>query len=897
MATVPASISRHDAPAPARAPRLRTPEGPPGCVWRPRLTERLRSSALRLVLVSAPAGFGKSVAIGDWLRRARVPHAWLSLDAGDNDPQRFFTHLAEAVRSLDGPAAERAAAIISRLASGGAPAADELGDALRDLDGDRVLVIDDLHLLEAGAVISPLQALLEAMLESLRVVLITRVDPPLALGRLRAAGAVCELREHDLRFTRAETAALLDALLPGTALEDEVVATLEQRTEGWVAGLRMAALAMERAAEPRAVVEGFTGSHRFVVEYLLEEAMAGQPPEIQRFLMETAVLDRFTAAACVAVTGRNGAGPLLEQVERANLFLIPLGDDRVWYRYHHLFAELLQFRLRRLQPERADELNAAASRWFEAQGDVHQAMEHAARHSDPKLMAELLDRHALLLLRRSELATLARFTRAIADPYAHPYPIFLIALGWLRILTERSPELEPIVQAAAAAIERPPAWYSDADRERTRLELEVLRAFAARFAGRLREASEIGAAAIERLGSGTGALRGRLLYNQARIAGMFGETDSALELLERSLQDNLADGNFYLVLTGLAHRGALLAQTLGCARAAEALSLGLAFAAERGLHTLPAAASLHYHLGYVHLIADDRDAAEAFLRRAVELGSASGFPEGRANGLVGLARLAAARGRSEEARSPLEEATVLAHDRNTLLHDTTIELEHVRLALLRGEPQDLVLPPSTWEPAPGTAEWTTLDETDALLRLGLALRSGDPERAAALAERLSIESRARGRGVALCVARLAAAMLADGDSRWPLLDEALAFAAARGYVRPLVEIGEPLRALLTAAATRPLSPAARAHALLLLDRFPEDTRPETPALSTPLTDREQEALGLLLRGLSNKAIARAMYVSAETVKTHLKHIYAKLGVEDRREAVARARNLGIAPEA
>jgi LuxR family transcriptional regulator, maltose regulon positive regulatory protein len=894
-------MSTSATPADIVSTKLHAPQVPAGLVARPRLAERLGGDGARVVLVSAPAGFGKTVATLDWLRRAGVPHAWLSLDRLDNEPRRFFAHLAAAVETMGTPEARRAAARLRALGTAPAEAGPsaELLDALAALGFGTALVLDDLHQIEAPPVLAWLQALIDAPVAGPRWVLLTRLDPPLALGRLRVAGGLLELREADLRFLRTETADFFAHLLPA-ALESDLVDLLAERTEGWVAGLRMAALALQRADDPRAVVEAFHGTHRFVVDYLVEEALARQGAEVQRFLMETSVLPRFTAGTCAAVTGNAGAAELLQAVEAANLFLVPLGEERQWFRYHHLFAELLEFRLRRLHPERPDTLHERASRWFAAEGDIHQALEHAARMRSPELLVELLDAHGFALLARSELGSLGRWANCVADPLARRFPNFLIALGWLRTLTERAPDLEPLLRAAAAAIERPPAHYDAEACERSRAELEVLRAFALRFAGRLEESFEVGERALEMRAARDAFPRGRLLYNQARIHTVWGRMRSAAELLERSLADNLAARNFYLVLTGLGQQGAVLAQTEGVTRARESLEAALAFARERGLAGLPAFAAPLYHLGHAHYLADDLDAAEDCLQRAVAAGAARGYPEGNANGLVGLARVAAARGQFDAAHARLAEAAVLAHDRNVLLLDTTIELERARLALLRGEH---VGPRLEARPAMPDAPWTTIDETAATLCLWSALAAGDAERTAALATRLRAESEPRGRGVALCVARLAGAALdgaaLKGDDRWAALDEALSLAAARGYVRPLLDGGEPVRALLQAGLARRLGPAARAHARLLLDRL------ETPAsvasadtardpLIEPLTEREQEVLDHLLRGLSNKAIARALYVSAETVKTHLKHVYAKLGAGDRREAAARARQLGLA---
>jgi LuxR family transcriptional regulator, maltose regulon positive regulatory protein len=894
------------------ATKLRAPGLPAGLVARARLLERLKGAAGRSVLISAPAGFGKTVLLTEWLRSDRPPHAWVSIDALDNDPKRLVNHLAAAVGALGTDAAERAAALLRGVGNGESVALDgELQQAFDDLDPRTVLVLDDLHELEAGPSLAVVQALMERRPAVPRLVMLTRVDPQLPLGRMRVGGELLELREQDLRFTGGEAAELFERLLPG-GLDAELVERLGRRTEGWVAGLRMAAIALEHAEDRRVAVDAFTGSHRFVVDYLVEEAVGRQGAAVQQFLMETSVLGRFTEDTCVAVTGNAAARELLYEVEQANLFLVPLGPDRRWYRYHHLFAELLQFRLRRLHPELLDTLHERASAWFEADGDIAQALEHASRMSTPDRLSVLLDVHALGILSRSELASLKRWVGAVPDPLAAPYPTFLLAAGWLRLLTERVPDLDPLLAAAYAALDRGPAGYDEAAVRTSRFELDVLRAFHARFTGRYHDALAIGGWLLASLPADGTVLRGRVLYNQARTHMMLCEMAPAAELLQRGTEDNLRAGTYYLVLTGLGQMGAILLELDGVARARQALDAAVRMAEERQLARLPAFATVLYQLGYVHLVADDLDAAESCFQRAIALATRGGMPEGRANGLVGLCRIHVARGSFVEAESLLAEAELLDRTDNVVLVDGDMRLERARFEVNAGghgrdARASLSAAGSRRGHPEAAAEWSVIEETRHLLCLLNALRSTAPDAptvAARFAARIVHESASNGRHVAAAVARVAEALLMEGDERWAHLDDALREAAARGYVRPLLDIGEPLRLLLMAAQARPLSPAARAHARLLLSRLDGGSAGVVAAGPAPvaaaygadlLTDREREVLVHICRGLSNKAIARAMFVSAETVKTHLKHIYDKLDVSDRRSAARRAAELGLAP--
>ncbi|HSJ15784.1 MAG TPA: LuxR C-terminal-related transcriptional regulator [Longimicrobiales bacterium] len=875
--------------------RLIPPSLPLDLVSRPRLFARLDQSSARLLLISAPAGFGKTSLVVDWLAQRPSPVAWLSIDRHDNDPARFFKHLAAAVATLQLPATSGAAAVIETLAQRSGPV-PELHEALAALGDDGVIVLDDVHELDAPGVLRGLQLLLEPRPSGPRMVLLTRVDPPFSLGRLRVSGNLVEIRERDLRFTRGECAALLASVVPG-GLDPALVAVLEERTEGWAAGLRMAAIALHDTTDPVAAVASFAGTHRIVVDYLLEEAVERQNAAVQRFLLETSILERFTAETCAAVTQDAAAAAHLAEVEAANLFLVPLGADRRWYRYHHLFRELLEFRLRRLSPERPEELHARASAWFEGAGEVHSAIEHACRMEDRSRLLQLLDTHAMDIIARSELATLERWVAHLPAPLERPYPMLIVAIGWLRVLVERAPDLQALLAAAESALAASALGYDRARHWRARVQLDVLRGFAARFAGRFEEALEINRAVLAELPEEEAFSRGLVIYNQARLHMLRGEMLPAAQLLAQSFEYNLRSGNTYLVLTGLGQAAAVSAQREGVHRAHEQLDAAQVFAGQRHLTGLPAFSAVLYHLAAVAFLADRLDEAQIAGERAVELARSGNFPEGHANGLLTLARVAGARRRFDEARELLTELAALAQNRNIILADTTVALEQERLALRREAHRAGPLVERRAATAPDEG-WTTALETELLLYLEQALRSGDHERAAGLGARLRTECEVRERGVALGVALVAEALLAESSSRWELLDRALGFAAVRGYVRPLLELGEPLRPVLQAALTRPLSAAARAHARLLLERLePHESAAAQPSgmLLEPLTAREEQVLQHLCSDLSNKAIARQMYVSAETVKTHLKHVYWKLGATNRREALARARELGLAP--
>jgi LuxR family maltose regulon positive regulatory protein len=359
------------------ATKLHLPRPRGGFLARQRLLDQLAQGAAReLTLVCAPAGFGKTSLLGDWARRSEAPVAWLSLDDGDNDPARFWRYLAAALDQVCQGVGEQVAGLLR----GPPPASLEavvtvVANQLAAL-GDRVaLVLDDYHLIQAPAVHDSLVLLLERLPEQLRLLLASRADPPLGLARLRARGQLAELRERDLRFTPQETAVLLGEVM-GLELPAASQAVLAARTEGWVAGLQLAGLSLQGHADPAAFVATFSGSHRYVLDYLTQEVLARQPEPLVGFLLETSALERLSGPLCDAVTGRTDSQQLLEAIERANLFLVPLDEVRGWWRYHQLFAELLQARLQKQRPERVLELHRAAATWHDRHGLVDDAIRH-----------------------------------------------------------------------------------------------------------------------------------------------------------------------------------------------------------------------------------------------------------------------------------------------------------------------------------------------------------------------------------------------------------------------------------------------------------------------------------------------------------------------------------------
>ena len=440
------------------ATKLYMPGPRPGQVPRPRLLARLDEGLARgLVLVCAPAGYGKTVLLADWTRRGEHSAGWLSLDAGDNDPARFWRHAVAALDRARPGIGDRVAPLL------GPPAPSSFQGLvtalINELAGEEevLLVLDDYHVIGSAQVHQSLAFLVEHRPAGVGVVLASRSDPPLGLARLRARGQLTEIREAELRFTPAEAGELFQHM--ASALPDASVAALAARTEGWAAGLQLAALSLRGHEDAAAFVAAFTGSHRYVLDYLAEEVLEQQDEQLRAFLLETSVLDRLSGPLCDAVTGREGSQALLEQAERAGLFLIPLDEVRGWWRYHHLFADLLRARLQQEQPGRAAQLHRNAAAWYEEHGMADDAIGHAAAAGEMLWAARIIEQHFDMVYNiRGEAATIRRWLSVLPAEVVRSRPRLLLAQALMAATSGHIEEVEPLLDAVECA---PPDWADE----------------------------------------------------------------------------------------------------------------------------------------------------------------------------------------------------------------------------------------------------------------------------------------------------------------------------------------------------------------------------------------------------------------------------------------------------
>ena len=907
------------------ATKLYVPRPRPDLVLRPRLAERLGEGlACGLMLVCAPAGYGKTVLLADWARRAQQPVAWLSLDAGDNDPARFWRHgvaaldrarpgLAGRVGPLLGPPAPSSyeglvTALINELAAG--PDADQA-----------LLVLDDYHLIDSGAVHASLGFLLEHRPPGLYLVLASRSDPPLPLARLRGRGQLAELRAAELRFTADEAAALLRHMAAGAAaaLPDAAVAALAARTEGWAAGLQLAALSLHGQPDATGFIAAFTGQHRYVLDYLAEEVLEQQSDQVRTFLLETSVLERLSGDLCEAVTGRPGSQALLEQVERAGLFLVPLDEVRGWWRYHHLFADLLRARLQADQPARVAELHRNAATWYQEHGLPDDAIGHAVAAGEMTWAARLIEQHAdALIYLRGEGPTVQRWLTKLPADLIESRPRLLLAQAALADASGRVEAGETMLDAA----ERASADAADEPFEPTvgratsmlvnvPVAIALDRGYLAELRGDAEATAAFATQAVAELGEGEWMLKSIAQGLLAAAEWLRGRLAEAERGFVSSLAGWQAADQFTMIAWGCHHLGQVQRGQGRLDAAVRTCQQALDRSAASGGTPLAVAGPAYVGLAEVAYQRNELDTALDHVTEGIALCRQFIYTMPLAVGLATLAWIRQATGDPAGALDAIGEAMQAAPVPAGLVNP--VPAQRARLLLAQGD----LAAAASWTENRGL---TANDEPDYVREPGhlvlarVLLAQGRPGQALALLDRLHAAAVTQERsGNLIEIDSLRALALAasgqDADAVNALAG-VLLLACPQGYVRVFADEGPPMAALLTrltrtqrtgqAAAGMPLGCLTRLQRAFVVGLTGPGPRIGTapaavPGLVEQLTSRELEVLLMLAAGKPNQAIAGQLVVTLDTVKKHVSHILGKLGAVNRTEAVTRARELGLIP--
>jgi LuxR family transcriptional regulator, maltose regulon positive regulatory protein len=897
-------------PNPLQKTKLFIPPAREMQVDRPRLIDRLDglcAEGSRAALISAPAGSGKTTLVVQWLAHIGWPAGWLSLDARDNTPTRFFAYLIAALReALPGEGSAMFNDVLALLNIPGARNEEIvtlLTNDMTEVTGSFILVLDDFHTVSNLQLHQALDLLLEAQPPNMRLVLLTREDPAMQLSRRRARAQLVELRQEDLRFTLQEAVAFLNHSM-GLRLSTEQVQALESRTEGWVAGLQMAALALHSAPDVDRFLKDFSGSHRFILDYLVEEVLNHQPAELQSFLIETSILERLCAGLCAAVIGKTSAQAqnLLEHLSKANLFVIPLDEERRWYRYHHLFRDLLLSRLNIEDPNRMRELQQSASTWYEANGEPRLAVEYALKAGSPDRAADLIEWHITERWQTADLEFHKMINRLPFEVIAER-PLLCLQNAWLFVLFGQIERILPLIEAAERALsnqDRQPARTDDASLAFAR----TMRAHLADYNNlpvKLDESLELAYASIpvENVG-----MRNSVAVVIGTICFMEGDFAAAIHYFEDALAlDKRVNGTNAVPIATI--RIAFVLQTQGHLREAlQRLSQSEAYVRERGSRRFYISGAINLLIGDILLEWNRLDEAEDQIREGLRLMADWPIPQVRGLGLALLARLNTARGALPEANAALEQALSL---QQTPFHPIFSNyIERARLSLFILEQNWPALEAWVRQIEQQMQQYLAGDELpfryeSRLIELCRAwLAMGRSEDAASLLERMAQAAQGRG-GSRLKILVLLAVARSQSANSFAALEEALRLAEPEGYLRTFLEMGEPLRQMLLLLKRKQLieEPRQAAYVQQVLAAFDgaEDLAvlpfSHPPGLPEQLSQREQEVLLLVAKGLTNQQIADRLVISIRTVKKHVENINGKLGVQNRTQAAARARELGL----
>jgi LuxR family maltose regulon positive regulatory protein len=828
-----------------------------------------------------------------------------------------------------------------------------------DLPHSLVLVLDDYHLVSAEPVHQAVAFLLEHLPHQMHLIIASRADPPLPIARLRGRGQLTELRQEDLRFSLDEATSFLNTIM-GLGLSASDVASLTSRTEGWITGLQMAALALQpltaqqaavpdpqqSAAQIANFVQAFTGSNRFVLDYLVEEVLHGQPQSLQSFLLRTAILDRLTGPLCDALleVGEHGLAidsdeaqltlsstesasqRTLEQLEAANLFIVPLDNERRWYRYHRLFADLLRKRLRHLHREEVPILHRRASTWYEQNDLLPQAINHALAAEDFERAADLIERVAEEVLMRSEVATFQRWVETLPSELVQARPSLCLLHAWALVWSGEPKEvIESLLQ--------------DIDDEGVAVissRLAPLRAFVATWQGRVARAADLARQALEQLPEDESFVRSTAAWNLGISYLLRGDIQAGSQVLDEMVRTGQRAGNVMMAVSALCHLAEIQMSGARLYEAGEIYRQALDLAADGQGQPLPISGMALIGLGELSREWNDLETAEQYVTEGIErLQEWGEFPA--LDGHLSLARIKQAQGDAEMARDVLDRARqIAAQFEVTELDDLLVETYQVRLWIAQGEceaaqrwieAQGLSLDDAlSAAKEPAQKPWTDgsrfgLADDDVyldyqmrnylyLLLARILVSQDRPSEALPLLESQATLLEQQGRGTSRRMIELqnltALALQAQGkiDQALAALDQALTIAEQGGYVRTFVDEGEQMTRLLRLAATHGIAPEYVSKLLAAFDlpvpRYagmlpaePEASPAGTQPLIEPLTERELEVLRLLATGLSNPDIAQRLYIATSTVRSHLKSIYGKLDVHRRWDAVQRAEELGL----
>ena len=868
-------------------------------VTRPRLLAQLESGLhSKLTLICAPAGFGKTTLLSEWIAESASQFAWVSLDTGDNDPARFLAYWISAIQRIQ---SRFGAAFLASLQNSHSLAIEAvltgLINEIAEIPDRLVIVLDDFHVIDDHRISDMVAFMLENLPANMHLVITSRSDPSLPIARLRARGQLNELRAADLRFTVLEVAAFLNKTL-GQELNQEDVDMLERRTEGWVVGLQLAALSMQGRADIQDFIRDFSGSHHYIVEYLTEEVLRRQPEGLQQFLLQTSVLDRLSGPLCDVVTGITGSQALLSQMHRENLFIIPLDDTHQWYRYHQLFADLLRARLEHtMTSAEIHELHHRASNWYAANNALDEALRHALAAQDFEAAAAIIEESARSLVAQGQLATLLRWTEDLSAEQLRSHLTIQVYRAWALFLNGQSiPAMEMLLDARARL---------SSGNDPLRGEVATMLATLASLGQEPEKVIALAEEALAYLPETDLASRARAYRALGGAYGYQGDMDKFTRVCEMARDLALQAKNAFLAASIMELLATSQANRARLRQAAQTYQALVDLGEEFSIPSFPPAGVGYTGLAGIFLEWNDLESANLYLNEGMNKSQRGGIGYNLVHACCTRVRLLSALGDVEGARQALQQAELAYQRDRSLPAGINLSTHQVRYWLARGEVETAY----RWALGESSSGEQVIEIQnlpailDEIRQVSLAyvyLASGQTEQVLAIAARVCQVAQAGDRLARVIEMRMLEALALYALGRTPealaALAASLVLAEPGGYVRLYVEGGSTMYDLLKAFSNDPsMDREPRNYAARLLQAFAngEVLTILSQPLVEPLTRRELEVLSLISRGYSNQQIAAQLVITLHTVKKHTSNIYGKLGVTSRTQALARGQELGL----
>ena len=908
--------------SPLLTTKIYIPQPRPNLIPRPRLVERINAGlGGNLTLISAPAGFGKTSLLIEWSHQSDLPVTWLSLDENDNDLGSFFKYVIAALRQIDESlGVEVLAALNTSQSLQTEILLTMLVNDIVNVESHFALVLDDCHFITNQSIFDALEFIVNHLPQQMKLVIISRIDPPIPFSRLRAGGQLTEIRSHDLRFTEIEAATFLNDVM-SLNLSAEDIRALEKRTEGWIVGLQLAALSLQGRSNKHEFVSEFSGSHHYIIDYLMEEVLLRQSKELQSFLCRTAILERFNSALCNAILEVDNSRQILQVLEETNLFLTPLDSQRNWYRYHHLFSDFLRQCLKEEDPELISGLHFRASEWYEQIGLIPEAVRHSLAAEEYDNAARLVEQSAAQMLELSELSAVLKLVDMLPEVEIIARPRLCIYHSWALRLSGRPYDVvearlrdaeraltRSTKQLSARGSDEEAGQFLSDDVSKLQCHITALNAYQALFREDVSQVLEL-AQQVQACCPEERFLCSSIYNAQGWAERFSGDIKSAIKSFSTSTTSAIKTGNIYFAVASQSRAAYALVLAGKLGQGLESLQEAVRMATEKDGRVLPVAGYAYVYMGGIFFERNDLASAEHYLGEGIKLCERVGYFMDQAVGCVNLVRLKMAQKEWRGAISAVQMAKKLSQKMKGYLYvQRWVEDGQLRLWLAQNNLKAI----ESWTQESGLGIHDPFDfrrdlEHVILARALVALGRFTPESpyvedALTLLERLLETADGAGwMGKAvdiLILLSLARQIKGEIEEALKSLEKALKLAEPEGYVRSFVDEGLPLAQLLQQAIKKGISPQYAGKLLAAIETEVQDNKDTAdmiplPATVEPITRREQDVLRLLATDLSGPEIARELMIALTTLRFHSRNIYSKLNVNNRRSAVRKAKELNL----